>query len=328
LTRRRAVEGDALAEAEALAKEAAALRAEAAQLQEAEASQKRDARARQILGPVLETVDREGLEGWLRERQGLEAAAASEGAERLAAACAGREVLELKDLSSSAFNAELEKVLQEAREATANAAALAQREQMLRAKQAREEKDSLSREERRPWKPEQLNDDRDPGTRLVSALAYLFPLLDSLYGVALAAESEQIPVLSSIISALSPFFFLLGQFSLGTQILWFLLTVVANNRRLPRLLRFSIQQAVFLDVAYLALALVASAAYFGTGGPGDDVSVSFVLPIFALMSLIFLYAAVSALLLGREADSLPFLSKYTSDWIDGPPPPGFGSGDD
>lgn len=321
--RRRSAEADALAEAEALTKEAAALRAEAAKLQESEAADKRAARAWQIIGPTTESIDRDGIRGWLKELRGLDDAAADKGAGRLMATCgAGKSALTFEDLSSPAFDAELEKVLGEAREA----AAKAQREEEERAKQARQEKESLLLDERRPWRPETLNDDRETGTRVLSALVYLVPLIDSIFGAALASESEQVPILSSIIAALSAPIFLLSQFSFGTQILWFLLTLVASNRRLPRLLRFSMQQAVFLDVAYLGLSVVASVEYYATGGEGD-VAVGYVLPIVAAVSLVVAYAWASALL-GREADGLPLLSKYTSDWIDGPPPPGFGSDED
>merc|ERR1712113_1080979 len=109
-----------------------------------------------------------------------------------------------------------------------------------------------------------------------------------------------------------------------TQFWWFALTLLANSRRLPRLIRFSLQQAVLLDIAFFAGTFVATVVYGATGGAVETAEDSIGGPFYVLLFGCVLYCW-GCCALGRDPDGTPVVSEITKKSLDAPPPPGFGS---
>ncbi|CAK0910369.1 unnamed protein product [Prorocentrum cordatum] len=158
------------------------------------------------------------------------------------------------------------------------------------------------------------------GVRLAAAAAYLLPLVD---GVEFGVEFAQLPALSGVVS-LIPF---------GTTVFLLLLPVVASNRELPRLLRFSVWQALVMEVVLQIPTLIAAAISLTLGGFEDademltisggdstmdlgtfgDIDGPLDPPLWADSAIFLLLAATSfygiaKALLGEEAEGVPIVS--------------------
>jgi len=342
-----------------LRSEAARLRLEADALQAASLADARSARAMEIVAlgevamndgsgpwassdgkaasspPSPRTAGREQFALWLQTSQGFEAEAAGEAAaqmlERLLLAFGSggvgsgdgdqkgerqQQLLSLEELATETFEVELGVVLQEQRARIQRA----QQEQRLRDVERQQE----AEEARELWTPEMLNDDRSFGTRAWAALPYLMPLFDQLQSaLPLAAV---VPSLKPLFGLLSTPFALYAAAPFGAQFLWFVFFLVANNRRLPRLVRYSLQQAVLLDVTYFVLSVLATVVYSAVGGMGTaEESIGGWLYSVLFATIVYCFVCCA---LGRDPDGIPVISESTEQAIDGPPPIGFGSGDD
>lgn len=304
--------------------EAARLREEAQQLQASMAVEGRRERARRIAAGAAR-VGEEGLRRWLEDSCGLQGSEAQRGARSLSERLVGElrsggvdpVDFSLEELASPAFEAALEAVLAERREGVR----LAREAQEVQAKRQAEERRSEEEEERRPWRPDMLNDDRSTGTRALAVLPYIFPMFDRLQSALPLAKV--LPALSPLFELLAVPFAIFGTMAFGTQIWWLVLTLTAASRRLPRLVRFNVQQAVLIDVAFFVATILGTVVYYASGGTGaaeDDIG-GFLYS--ALLLLVGYSAACSAF--GRDPDGIPFISDLTKSIIDAPPPPGFGS---
>jgi hypothetical protein len=176
--------------------------------------------------------------------------------------------------------------------------------------------------EQRPWTPAMLNDDRSLDTRILAALPYVLPLFDRL-GSALPLVAAA-PILMPLFDILEVPYGIYEVFPFITQVWWFSLTLLANNRRLPRLIRFSLQQAVLLDIAFFSGTFVATVVYGATGGAVETAENLLGGPFYVLLFGCVLYCW-GCCALGRDPDGIPVVSEFTKKSLDAPPPPGFGS---
>jgi len=112
------------------------------------------------------------------------------------------------------------------------------------------------------------NQDVGALTRLGSVLVYLLPLMNALkFGVPLATSQ---PLLKEAFAPLLGLLHSLSAVPYGQLLAFIVLQTLADNRDLPLLLRFNMRQAVVLDIALGTLQLlqvVAAIAMFGQAPP-------------------------------------------------------------
>lgn len=198
------------------------------------------------------------------------------------------------------FRNRLEQLIQEEKQAARDAGRLALQEAEM-AKLAEARLDLLN--------------DKEPTTRdkIVSVLPYLFPLLDSLqFGRFLITENPENP----LFIGLAILYTLYRSIPFSGFVAFLTLNVLSGNPGINRLVRFNMQQAIFLDIALFfpglvgaLLALVAS----GTGAqlpPGLAEVGSNV--IFATLLLTVAYASISSLI-GITPDKIPGISQAVED---------------
>ena len=157
--------------------------------------------------------------------------------------------------------------------------------------------------------------DKEPttGEKVLSILPYLFPLLDSLqFGRFLVVENPENPFLIG----LALLYTLYRSIPFSGFVAFLTLNVLSGNPGINRLIRFNMQQAIFLDIALFfpglvgaLLGLVASGAGAqippGVAEIGSDL-------IFGTLLLAVVYASVSSLL-GVTPNLIPGISKAVED---------------
>lgn len=166
-------------------------------------------------------------------------------------------------------------------------------------------------------KLEFLND-KEPTTsdKLVSVLPYLFPLMDGLqYGRFLLASDDAGANPLVVIVAL--LYSLYRSIPFSGFAAFFALNFLSGNPSLNRLVRFNMQQAIFLDIALFFPSLL-----IGLGGlilgnvPGLNLPAAggelFSDVIFGTLLLTLTYCVGSSLL-GKEPSSIPIVSQSVKD---------------
>eukprot|EP00913_Durusdinium_trenchii_P028974 g27168.t1 len=227
--------GSSTEDPEALAKEAAKLRAEVAQL-EAEQEEARR-KERQALFRILDTdssgaLDAKELQKGIKDVMGADVDDAT--AERLVKSLDlnGDGIIQPEELDFDAVQRllrEFRKELQDKEEAEKTAAYATTEEEMLR----------------KEW--EHLPEDTGLLTRAGSFAAYLLPLTDALrFGLFLFAAFPFVqPLLNFLV--LPALLINALPFGLGYLALFFVMQGLASNKELPALLRYNLRQAITLD---------------------------------------------------------------------------------
>jgi len=160
-----------------------------------------------------------------------------------------------------------------------------------------------------------LLNDRPPTTqdKIVSVLPYLFPLLDGLqFGRFLLNGQESNP----LVGALAVIYTLYRSVPFSGFIVFFLLNFLSSNPSLNRLVRFNMQQAIFLDIALFFPGLIAAvysliASGFGGGIPPAVTELGTDAMFITLLATIA-YSTISSAL-GIEPDKIPFISQAVLD---------------
>lgn len=163
---------------------------------------------------------------------------------------------------------------------------------------------------------ELINDKEPSGTdKIVSVLPYLFPLMDGLvFGQHLLAGNEDNP----IVAALALLFVAYRSIPFSGFLAFFALNTFSNNLSINRLVRFNMQQAVFLDIALFVPGLLATLATLASQGVnlnvppmvGEFGGDAVFLTLVAMLS----YSTVTSLL-GQTPDKIPFLSQAVKDRV-------------
>jgi hypothetical protein len=147
--------------------------------------------------------------------------------------------------------------------------------------------------------------------RILAGLPYLLPLLDALpYGrTVIEATGLQYNPIFAIFALL---FTIYQTVPFSGLIAFFALNVLTNNLRLNRLVRFSIQQAILLDIALIVPgilgAIIAFAARSLGGGVSTEIAGAASAGLFLTYVGFFLYGVGSAWA-GVEADRIPWISE-------------------
>jgi hypothetical protein len=161
---------------------------------------------------------------------------------------------------------------------------------------------------------EMINDKPPSSTdKLVSVLPYVLPLLDGLQFAGHLVGQNPDNVLSGIALAM---FTLYQSVPFGGLIAYFALRSLSGNPTINRLVRFNMQQAIYVDIALFFPSLLAALSGFAAQGLGLQVppsvgEIGSDALFFTILATIG-YASVSSLL-GVTPDKIPFVSKYTSD---------------
>lgn len=154
--------------------------------------------------------------------------------------------------------------------------------------------------------------DGEPTTqdKIVSVAPYFFPLLDSLQFANLWAVSHPDNILAQTAAVV---YTLYRSIPLGGSLLiFFLLTFLKGNTSYNKLIRFNIQQAIYLDIALFAPGLLLALAGAVASGMSMQIPTEFIEmadnAIVLTMFAIFAYTSTSSLL-GQKPDKIPFLSE-------------------
>lgn len=161
----------------------------------------------------------------------------------------------------------------------------------------------------------EILNDKEPTTKdkLISVLPYLFPLLDSLqFGRFLIMENADNP----LVGLLGLLFAAYRSIPFSGFIAFLALNTLSSNPGLNKLVRFNMQQAIFLDIALffpgLLAALIAglgSVAGFTIPEAANQASST---AIFGVLLLTVMYTSISSLL-GITPDAIPIISKAVED---------------
>lgn len=158
-----------------------------------------------------------------------------------------------------------------------------------------------------------LINDKPPTTtdKLVSTLPYLFPFLDSLqYANFLVLANQDNPLAQTA----GLLYALYRSIPLGGFIAFFSLSLLSGRPGINRLVRYNMQQAIFLDIALFFPGLIA--ALVGLSGvpmPPNATSL-FSDAVFVAMLATIMYSTGSSLL-GKIPDSIPFISKAANERV-------------
>lgn len=152
------------------------------------------------------------------------------------------------------------------------------------------------------------------GERVVSILPYLFPLMDGLqYGRFLLSSSDDS---NPFIIILAVLYSLYRSIPFSGFVAFFALNFLSGNPSLNRLIRFNMQQAIFIDIALFFPSLIIGLGALIAGGAASAVTQAagelFSDVMFGSLLLVLLYCAGSSLL-GREPDGIPLISDAVKD---------------
>jgi len=150
-----------------------------------------------------------------------------------------------------------------------------------------------------------INDKPPTGTeKILSVLPYLFPLLDGLqFGRFLFVENPDnaLSILAGVTYALY------RSIPFGGFIAFFALNFLSGNPRINRLIRFNMQQAIYLDIALFFPGLLAAVyGLIGGGLPRAATEIGSDVLFFSLLAALA-YSIVSSLL-GIAPNKLPLIS--------------------
>lgn len=335
-------EARAAAEAAKLQLEAAKLRAEAEELQKSAAETRLQARAQRLLGSteavgigLMELMSR------LKETESLDLTEPQ--AKRLAFACGQGQVSaeaeaklrqaeafnlpnveELKqqaapqpiffrfqDLSSAAFDRELNLIAAEIRSAKAEAEQRERKVAEARARQEANDASAGSSQNVASSTQEEINDDRSTGTRILASLAYLLPLAEAFkFAIPLVTIFPPLGILFGpvAISAI-----VLNAVPFGSIICFIIFIFLAQWKEgVPRLTRFNLEQAVLLDISLIIPSILLGVSELAGGGGVVAWLGGFT---FFLVCAVVAYC-VSSTLQGQEPDGIPIISKTTKNVVD------------
>jgi hypothetical protein len=161
---------------------------------------------------------------------------------------------------------------------------------------------------------EMINDKPPTNTdKLVSIIPYLFPLLDSLQFANFLVNKNPDNLLAGLAALLYTAY---RSIPLGGFIAFFALSTLSGNPKINRLVRFNMQQAIYVDIALFFPGLLA--ALYALVGQG----LGFELPpavielgsdaIFFTVLATLGYTSISSLL-GVTPDKIPLVSKASND---------------
>jgi len=264
-----------------------------------------------LLGSA-ESLSLEDLRTRLKEVEDLDLT--MEQVQVLAAKCGKGAELKAADLGSEAFAVEFERLL------------VAERESQMRQMVVEREKDMEARKQEQsnnsrgffedeadqptPTGEAAGNDDREGPTRLLACLPYLLTLGDGFrFAIPLV---QAFPIIGIMLSPIAIVSLLINVLPFGSLFLFIIFITLAQNKDVPRLVRFNLEQAVLLDIAQI----VPTLAITGLSVSGGSAYVPFVgTAVYVLLFALAVYA-VGKTLNGEDPDGIPVVSNTTKNVID------------
>jgi hypothetical protein len=165
-------------------------------------------------------------------------------------------------------------------------------------------------------KLEFLNE-KEPTTsdKIISVIPYLFPLMDGLqYGRFLLSTDDA--AANPFVIAVALLYSLYRSIPFSGFVAFFALNFLSGNPSLNRLVRFNMQQAIFLDIALIFPSLIIGLGGLVAGAVGSPLSSAageiFSDVLFGTLLLILAYCAGSSLL-GKEPSSIPIISQAVKE---------------
>merc|ERR1712157_125951 len=159
---------------------------------------------------------------------------------------------------------------------------------------------------------EQINDKPPTITdKIISVLPYLFPLLDSVqYGRFLLSGNDSNN--NPLVVILALIFTLYRSVPFSGFIAFFALSTLSSNFSINRLIRFNMQQAIFLDIAlFFPGILLAINQLIGSKIPAS-IAEFFSDSVFISLILVLAYCVTSSFL-GIIPDKIPIISQTVSN---------------
>ena len=152
---------------------------------------------------------------------------------------------------------------------------------------------------------ELINDKPPTGTdKILSILPYFLPLLDGLQFASFLVMKNPDNLFLQILAL---FYIVYRSIPFGGLIAFFGLSILSGNPRINRLIRFNMQQAIYLDIALFFPGLLgALGGLLGAGVPASLAEVGSD-GVFAVLLLAVGYAATSSLA-GFTPDKIPLIS--------------------
>jgi Ca2+-binding EF-hand superfamily protein len=162
----------------------------------------------------------------------------------------------------------------------------------------------------------ELLNDKEPTTtdKIISILPYLLPLLDGLQFGRFLLEGQDNPA----VAILAILFGLYRSIPFSGFVAFLALSTLSGNLRINRLIRFNMQQAIYLDIALFLPGLIASLQGLITSGL--DVKIPEVVSqlgsdaVFLTLLAAIGYSVISSIL-GITPDKIPFISDTASQRI-------------
>mmetsp|Transcript_60693 Transcript_60693/g.163455 ORF Transcript_60693/g.163455 Transcript_60693/m.163455 type:complete len:470 (+) Transcript_60693:71-1480(+) len=307
-------ERDALAEARAAAEaskmelEVAKLRAEVQEMESVRFQERRTARAQRMIGGDGATsVGAVDLQTRLKESEGIDLT--KEQTQQLVAACGRSQEdgghLFFDELVNPKFDAELQQLVSGIRAANFAEAQQQQEEAAASSKAAAAAEPQQSSEASVPE-----NTDTGTSTRILACLVYILTLADG-FRIAVPLVLSQ-PIIAALFTPLALVSALISAVPFGSGILFLLFVTLAQNKELPRLLRFNLEQAVLLDVALVVPNLLVVGAT-EAGAPDVGIVVGGVFFVALLFVVGYCWSCSSK---GEEPDGIPFISDTTKNVVD------------
>mmetsp|Transcript_11886 Transcript_11886/g.26020 ORF Transcript_11886/g.26020 Transcript_11886/m.26020 type:complete len:395 (+) Transcript_11886:105-1289(+) len=177
----------------------------------------------------------------------------------------------------------------------------------------RQEQEALLAEARLEF----LNE-KEPTTneKVLSIIPYLFPLMDGLqYGRFLLGGADQEGA-NPFVVALALLYTLYRSIPFSGFVSFFALSTLSGNPSINRLVRFNMQQAIYLDVALFVPSLLLGVGGLIAGGVGIQVPQQagelFSDVMFGTLLLTLLYCVGSSVF-GKEPASIPLISNAVKD---------------
>lgn len=151
--------------------------------------------------------------------------------------------------------------------------------------------------------------------RIVSALPYLFPVLDSIQYGRYLLNTEQDNPLVAILTALYNIY---ETIPFSGLIAFFALNTLSNNMQLNRIVRFNIQQAILLDIALIVPGVLGGLCGILLPAAGVEVPQSLTMAAstatFVSFSALILYSVASSLA-GITPAKIPFISERVENRV-------------
>mmetsp|Transcript_50360 Transcript_50360/g.128157 ORF Transcript_50360/g.128157 Transcript_50360/m.128157 type:complete len:468 (-) Transcript_50360:125-1528(-) len=296
------------AETSKLELEVAKLRAEVQEMESVRFQERRTARAQRLIGGDGATsVGAVDLQTRLKESESIDLT--EEQTQQLVVACGrsqedgGR--LVFHELVNPKFDAELQQLVSEIRAGNFAEAHQKQEEVAASSKAAAAAEPQQSSEASVPE-----NTDTGTSTRILACLVYILTLADG-FRIAVPLVMTQ-PIIAVLFTPLALVSALISAVPFGSGILFLLFVTLAQNKELPRLLRFNLEQAVLLDVALVVPNLLVVGA-IQAGAPDVGIVVGGVFFVALLFVVAYCWSCSST---GEEPDGIPFISDTTKNVVD------------